>query len=732
MRLNIKNKLAVTFGTVLLLSAAAGGISSMKLSELASNQDVLAREGWRVSKINDVENALNESVLIEKNMILESDDAKIAGMAKHLAETREDAAKLIDDLRADAPSADAAGLDKAGLTLADLYKIQDETAKNAALNSSNRAYQLWLSETSPLIDKLNAAVDRVEDELTKTDASPDRLRAGLILAKLRIEWIRFTRSALLLNNISSGDHRDADYKVWQGKAEALRVRMAGDLAAVTAAAGDLPMDVVKAEWEAALTSVIRTGGVVHEGGKIRAGNSSAGAGRQAFKRTFDAYDRVSEQIDGRMSAAAKAAKESADFAKTLLTAMVAASLLIGLAAATWIATSISRGLSRAVGLADAVATGDLSHKLEMTSRDEVGDLVAALNTMTANLNATAAVANEIASGNLMVQTRRLSDRDTLGIALETMVVKLRHVVGQMNAAAAQVSNGSHELSASAEQLSQGSTEQAASTEEASAAMEETTANIKQAADNAGQTEVIARRSAVDAEASGAAVGRAVEAMQTIAEKITIVQEIARQTDLLALNAAVEAARAGEHGRGFAVVASEVRKLAERSQAAASEISGLSGETVKAAQDAGAMLSKLVPDIRRTAELVEEITAACREQDVGSSQINGAIQQLDKVTQQNASASEQVSSTSEELSSQAEQLQTSIAFFRVDAAASAAAVAAVDHHPVVQLQQRAAAGARTIRSPQPGAQRAARKAQGGFALDMGEPEDMRDAGFRRAS
>ena len=153
-------------------------------------------------------------------------------------------------------------------------------------------------------------------------------------------------------------------------------------------------------------------------------------------------------------------------------------------------------------------------------------------------------------------------------------------------------------------------------------------------------------------------------MQTIAEKITIVQEIARQTDLLALNAAVEAARAGEHGRGFAVVASEVRKLAERSQTAAQEIGALSGQTVSVAQQAGEMLTKLVPDIKKTAQLVEEISAACREQDVGASQVNQAIQQLDKVIQQNASASEEMSATSEELAAQAEQLQESISFFRI--------------------------------------------------------------------
>ncbi|MBU1552730.1 MAG: MCP four helix bundle domain-containing protein, partial [Alphaproteobacteria bacterium] len=354
--------------------------------------------------------------------------------------------------------------------------------------------------------------------------------------------------------------------------------------------------------------------------------------------------------------------------RNLILTISGVALLIAAAAAFWIALGISSGLRKVMSVAEAVAIGDLNQNIEIKSNDEIKDLVAKINTMTGNLRETANIASQIANGDLTVRPTPLSDKDVLGLSLQSMVERLRSVVSDALAASDNVSSGSQELSASSETLSQGATEQASSAEEASASMEEMASNIKQNADNAAQTEKIARQSSLDAQNSGQAVNRAVGAMRTIAEKISIVQEIARQTDLLALNAAVEAARAGEHGKGFAVVASEVRKLAERSQAAAAEISALSGETVTVATEAGEMLNRLVPDIQKTAELVSEISAACREQDIGAAQINEAIQQLDKVTQQNAGASEEMSATSEELASQAEELQASIAFFRVDATA----------------------------------------------------------------
>ncbi len=485
-------------------------------------------------------------------------------------------------------------------------------------------------------------------------------------------------------------------------------------------------EAMVAAFRNGLASAVRTVGIAAEAADLKATEMSIGPGLEAsqgLSKLLQDYGRVAEKA---AEQSASNAALGAASARSLLLAIIAATLLTALGAAAWIAIGLSRGLNGALGLANAVARGDLSQSYQPRSNDEVADLVAAFNQMTANLNATAAVADAIAAGDLTVEAKRLSDEDRLGIALENMLGKLRTVVHQVSATAETLSSSSHELSSSAEQLSQGSTEQAASTEEASASMEEMAANVRQNADNAATTERMASQSAKDAEASGEAVGKAVDAMQTIAAKINIVQEIARQTDLLALNAAVEAARAGEHGRGFAVVASEVRKLAERSQAAAAEIGELSGETVKVAQQAGDMLSRLVPDIRKTAELVEEITAACREQNVGASQINQAIQQLDKVTQQNAAASEEVSATSMSLSNQAQDLQTIIQFFRIGAAGTdeLAARPAIDT-AVSQLRRQATAMAASAKV------KPAAAAKGGFAFDLKDGEDVQDAAFKRA-
>jgi methyl-accepting chemotaxis protein len=481
-----------------------------------------------------------------------------------------------------------------------------------------------------------------------------------------------------------------------------------------------------------LDSQLRTFALANQNTQAQA--LSFGALRSATSQVIATTSDIIALVNAQMQAQEQSAASNYASTRDVLIGVALGAVLIALAAALWLALSISEGLGKISSLAEAVAIGDLNMTVEIDTKDEIKDLVDTVNRMVANLRATATVADQIADGDLTVEPKPQSDKDTLGLAMQRMVERLRSVVGNALAASDNVSSGSQELSATAEQVSEGAGQQAAAAEEASAAMEQMSANIKQNADNATQTETLSRQSAKDAEASGEAVNRAVVAMQTIAEKITIVQEIARQTDLLALNAAVEAARAGEHGRGFAVVASEVRKLAERSQIAATEIGTVSAETVKAARTAGDMLTTLVPNIRRTSELVSEITAACREQDVGASQINEAIQQLDKVTQQNASAAEEMTSTSEELSTQADELQAAIAYFRTDVTNGTARHAAVQAKPEAARPQRVAATrvvakapAKPVRKPvEPkGKFTPARKAgANGFALELevGGPDD----------
>ncbi len=378
---------------------------------------------------------------------------------------------------------------------------------------------------------------------------------------------------------------------------------------------------------------------------------------------------------------------------------------------------IARPINKAIAVANQLAAGDLNQHIADAGNDEIGQLLSAMKTMVHKLRAIAeditALTQAAQEGNLdnradvsrhegdygkivdginktvEALTRPLKvsaghmDQISKGVlpdkitddykgdfndmknSLNTMIDNLTNFITDVKNASDNVASGSLQLSASSEQMSQGAAEQAASAEEASSSIEEMNSTIRQNADNALQTEKLALRSATDAQESGKAVNEAVVAMKEIAGKISIIEEIARQTNLLALNAAIEAARAGDHGKGFAVVASEVRKLAERSQKAAGEIGDLSASSVEIAERAGSMLAKLVPDIQKTSELVQEISAASKEQATGTDQISGAIQQLNQVVQQNAGAAEEMATTAEQLSSQAEQLQNAIAFFSLE-------------------------------------------------------------------
>lgn len=386
----------------------------------------------------------------------------------------------------------------------------------------------------------------------------------------------------------------------------------------------------------------------------------------------------------------------------------------------------------------AAVAGDFSKRVRMALKGDLGQLKDRINeqmeTLDAAITDIVEVASVMAQGDLSQQVTVVvqGSLDELKVNLNDMIGAIADIVQKTVDTSNAVASGSQQLNDASNQISQGATEQAASVEETSAAMEQMSANIQKNADNAQQTGSIATQSAGNAQESGEAVNQTVQAMQNIASKIAIIEEIARQTDLLALNAAIEAARAGEHGKGFAVVAAEVRKLAERSQGAAGEINALSKSSVEVAEKAGTMLAQLVPDIQRTAELVQEIQAASQEQNQGAGQINQSMQQLDQVIQTNAGASEEMSAMSKSLSEQAGQLQQLMAFFQIQAKQAVAqrVPASVSRQ---QTQRRAVATAPRRLQTSARRPKAAQPSQEGVMLSLDDDEsgkDVDDTEFER--
>ena len=363
----------------------------------------------------------------------------------------------------------------------------------------------------------------------------------------------------------------------------------------------------------------------------------------------DAGMLVKAAVDGKLATRADASRHQGDYRKIVQGVNDTLDAVIG-------------PLNVSARYVDQISKGDIPAQITDTYNGDFNTIKNNLNVLIVAMNDITAAADEISNGNLTVEIRVRSPQDKLMQALAAMVNGLTRTVSDIRSIAGEVAAASQSISTASIQVSKGASAQAAAAEEASSSMEEMVSNIKQNADNAQQTDKIANKSARDAQESGKSVLEAVAAMKEIANKISIIEEIARQTNLLALNAAIEAARAGEHGKGFAVVAAEVRKLAERSQKAAGEINQLSASTLKVSEKSGEMLDKLVPDIQRTAELVQEISAASKEQDTGAEQINKALQQLEQVIQQNASASEEMASTTEELTGQSDQLVSALSFF----------------------------------------------------------------------
>ena len=665
-------RLGLGFGLILLFLLAISAIGTIGMLKMDKGLERIVKTDYaKIQLANESAKQVNFIISSIQSMILQSDPAARQEENKRIESARQLYKTAMDKLEKLEDSDKGKELiAKAKQSLTDARKANNEVIALAVANNGSRAAALFEKEAAPL----DALIFTSFNELVKyQEAGIEERYAGAVKVSSGSRTMAVTISALALiigALIAFFTTRSISNPVNALAACADKLAL-GDVDVVIAADGQNEIAMLGRSFRN-MADNIKEASLAAE--KVAQGDLSVQvtpkSDRDLMGKNLSAMIGIISNLTQEMDLLIKGIQDGKLDVRGNAAGYQGAwgELLTG---QNRLIEAFVRPINVTASYVDRISKGDIPEQITDTYYGDFNEIKNNLNLLIDAMNKATDIAKKIADGNLLLEVKERSANDGLMQALASMVQNLTKVVGDVKAAADNVTAGSQELSSTSEQMSQGASEQAASAEEASASMEQMSSNIRQNADNSLQTEKIAVKSATDANESGKAVVKTVSAMKEIAAKITIIEEIARQTNLLALNAAIEAARAGEHGKGFAVVASEVRKLAERSQKAAGEIGDLSLSSVEVAENAGELLQKLVPDINKTAELVQEISAACKEQDTGAEQINKAIQQLDQVIQQNAGASEEMASTAEELASQAEQLQGTIAFFRIGSTAPAA-------------------------------------------------------------
>jgi|GEM_PF-2617378 len=663
MRLTIKTKLIATFIILIIFMV---GVYILGVSSLSNMND-------KVNNIADVTASkiklaarINQDILFisreEKNLILAKDDQTMDDIVKSIDKKTDELDERLESLKAISDQEDKLAIEDFEDKWDEYIATFSNVASLTRLNSNTKATKLAQNEAKVSFAKTTSIVNEIISTERKSGTSGVRIYDIASFQNIINNLVRLEKDIILASTTEEMNDVEKDLEHLEKELDLSTIDVKRMLSAKSA--------ILFSKLEIELNNYLKLSKEIRrltkENGNKKAFELSSSQGRILHDQATTLMASVVSKSDSQLTIDKEESDGTYGSSNTSMLVLIIVAILICSGLAFWVIQSITKSLKIAKNAVNKVADGDFSEDIEIVSEDEIGDLLERIKLMVAKLRGSVKLAKNVADGDL---TKTAEDYEHSGgeldKALTDMVLKLREVVGSILNGAENIASASEQLSTSSQQLSQGSQEQAASSEQVSSSMEQMTANIQQNTENALQTEKISKKTAINTKDSDNAVSETIDNINIIAKKISIIGEIADKTDLLALNAAVEAARAGEHGKGFAVVASEVRKLAERSQKAAADIEVLSSKGVESGIKSGELLKNVVPDIEKTAELVQEISAASREQNDGAEQVNGAIQQLSQVIQQNASSSEEIASSAEVMSTQASELKAIINYFRLN-------------------------------------------------------------------